>query len=85
MKNKILPTRLQGNYRNSLGGFSNTSHGLFAAERVRNDREANTKHGPVVRNLDNFKQRVNPYPMDTVQSKLKTPEFYRLDRNLSAG
>ena len=33
MKNKILPTCLQGNYRDSLGEFSNTSYGVFGAER----------------------------------------------------
>ena len=33
-KNKILPTCLQGNYRDSLGEFSNTSYGVFGAERV---------------------------------------------------
>ena len=27
MKNKILPTCLQGNYGDSLGEFSNTSYG----------------------------------------------------------
>ena len=32
MKNKILPTCLQGNYRDSLGEFSNTSYGVFEAE-----------------------------------------------------
>ena len=34
MGNKILPICLQGNYRNSLGEFSNTSHGVFGAETV---------------------------------------------------
>ena len=34
MKNKILQTCLQGNYRDSLGEFSNTSYGVFGAERV---------------------------------------------------
>ena len=36
MKNKILPTCLQGNYRDSLGEFNNTrmSYGMFRAERV---------------------------------------------------
>ena len=34
MKNKTLPTFLQGNYRESSGEFSNTSHGVFGAERV---------------------------------------------------
>ena len=34
-KNKILPTSLQGNYGNSLGEFSNTSYGVFGAERVK--------------------------------------------------
>ena len=32
MKNKILPTCLQGNYRYSLGEFSNTSYGMFGDE-----------------------------------------------------
>ena len=35
MKNRILPTCLRGNYRNSLGEFSNTSCGVFGAERVK--------------------------------------------------
>ena len=36
MKNQILPTCLQGNYRDSLGEFSNTSCGVlgFAAKSV---------------------------------------------------
>ena len=33
MKDKILPTCLQGNYRDSLGEFSNTSYGIIGAER----------------------------------------------------
>ena len=33
MKNKILLTCLQGNYRDSLGEFSNMSYGVFMAER----------------------------------------------------
>ena len=32
MKNKILPTSLQGNYRDSLGEFSNASYGVFGTE-----------------------------------------------------
>ena len=32
MTDKILPTCLQGNYRYSLGEFSNTSYGVFGAE-----------------------------------------------------
>ena len=35
MKNKILPTCLKGNYTDSLGEFSNTSYGVFGAERVK--------------------------------------------------
>ena len=35
MKNKILPTCLQENYRDSLGDFSNTSYGVVGAERVK--------------------------------------------------
>ena len=35
MKNKFLPTCLQGNYRDSLGEFSNTSYGTLEAERVK--------------------------------------------------
>ena len=35
MKNKILPTCLQGDYRDSLGEFNNTSRGMFVAERVK--------------------------------------------------
>ena len=34
MKNKFLPTCLQGNNRDSLGEFSNTSHGELGAGRV---------------------------------------------------
>ena len=34
MKNKIVPTCLQGNYKDSLGEFSNRSHGVFGAKRV---------------------------------------------------
>ena len=40
MKNKILLTCLQGNYRDSLGEFSNKSYGVFGAERV-NTRRSN--------------------------------------------
>ena len=35
MKNKILPTSLRGNFRDSLGEFSNVSYGMFGAERVK--------------------------------------------------
>ena len=35
MKNKTLQTCLQGNYRDSLGEFSNTSYDLFGAERAK--------------------------------------------------
>ena len=35
MKNQILPTCLQGNHRDSLGEFSNTSYGVIGAERVK--------------------------------------------------
>ena len=38
MKNKILPTCLRGNYRDSLGEFSNTSCGVFGAERVKQEK-----------------------------------------------
>ena len=38
MKNKILPTSLQGNYRDSLGEFNNTSYGVFVAKRVKQNR-----------------------------------------------
>ena len=34
MKNKFLSSCSQGNYRDSLGDFSNASYGLFGAERV---------------------------------------------------
>ena len=34
MKNKILPSNLQGNYGDSLGEFSNTSYGVVVAEKV---------------------------------------------------
>ena len=42
MKNKILPTCSQGNYRDILGEFSNTSHGVFEAERI-NIQKSNTE------------------------------------------
>ena len=35
MKNKVLPTCSHGNYRDSLGEFSNTSYNVFEAERVK--------------------------------------------------
>ena len=35
MKNHILSNCLQGNYRGNLGEFSNTSDGVFGAERVK--------------------------------------------------
>ena len=35
MENKILPTCLEGNYRDSLGEFSKTSYSVFGAERVK--------------------------------------------------
>ena len=35
LKNKLLPTSLQGNNRDSLGEFSSTSYGEFAAESVK--------------------------------------------------
>ena len=35
MKNKILPICLEGNYRGSLGEFSNTLHGVLGADRVK--------------------------------------------------
>ena len=34
MKNKILPTCLQRNYRNSLREFSKTLYGVLGAEKV---------------------------------------------------
>ena len=35
MKNKILPTYLQGNYRDSLGEFSSISYDIFGAEIIK--------------------------------------------------
>ena len=35
MKNKILQTCLQGNYRDSLGEFNHISYGVFGAKRVK--------------------------------------------------
>ena len=35
MKNKILPTCLQGNNGDSLGELSKTSNGIVGAERVK--------------------------------------------------
>ena len=37
MKNQTLPTCLQGNYRDSLGEFSNMSYGMIWAGRVKHD------------------------------------------------
>ena len=37
MKNKILSTCLQGNYRDSLGEFSNTSNRVLRAESVKTE------------------------------------------------
>ena len=37
MKNNLVPTCLQRNYRDSLGEFSNTSYGVFGADTVKND------------------------------------------------
>ena len=42
------------------------------------------ERGWIVRRLDNFIQRINPYPRDIAQSKLRTRLFYPLDRDLSA-
>ena len=39
MKNNILPTCSQGNHRNSLGIFSNTSYDVFWAENVKSRGE----------------------------------------------
>ena len=36
-QNKIVRACLLGRYRDSLGEFSNTSHGVFGAERVNYD------------------------------------------------
>ena len=35
MKNKTLPTYLQGNYRDSLGEFISISYDIFGAEIVK--------------------------------------------------
>ena len=35
IKDKILPTCFQGNYRDSLGEFSNTSSGMFGSKSVK--------------------------------------------------
>ena len=35
MKNLILPACLHGNYRDSLGEFSNTSYFVFGAEMLK--------------------------------------------------
>ena len=50
VKNKILPTCSQGNFRDDLGEFSNTSYGVFRAERVKVYRDSlgefsNTSYG----------------------------------------
>ena len=37
MKNKILSTCLQGNYKDSKGEFSNASYDVFGAERVKDE------------------------------------------------
>ena len=49
MKNKILPTCLQGNYGDSLGEFSNTSYGAFEAERVEGVHRDTYRYGFVSR------------------------------------
>ena len=35
MRNKALPTSLQGNYGDSLGEFNNASYGVIGAMRVK--------------------------------------------------
>ena len=45
MKNKILPTCLQGNCGDSLGEFSNTSYGIVGAERVKLQEHSLQIHG----------------------------------------
>ena len=44
MKSIILPACLQGNYRNSLGEFRNTSCGVFATERVKLELFSDCQH-----------------------------------------
>ena len=45
MKNTILPTCLQGNYRDSLGEFSNiTTYGVVGAEMVKLDKGLANRH-----------------------------------------
>ena len=38
MKNKILSTYLQGNYRQFIGEFSSASYGMFGTGRVNNNK-----------------------------------------------
>ena len=38
MKNKILPTCLQGNYGDNLGELRDTSYGIIGAERVKQNQ-----------------------------------------------
>ena len=45
MTNKIFPTCFQGNYRDSLGEFSNTSYGVFAADGVKLKNKLRLKAG----------------------------------------
>ena len=43
MKNKILPTCLQGNYEDSLGEFSIALYGAVGTERVKGEQQAVSK------------------------------------------
>ena len=55
MKNKRLPSCLQGNYGDSLGEFCNTSYGVVGAERV--NQEKNVKNRKK-RNVKRIKRKL---------------------------
>ena len=44
MKNKILPTCLQGNFRDSFGQFNNMSYVVSGAERVKSANLPSLSH-----------------------------------------
>ena len=48
MKNKIVPTCLQRNYRYSLGEFSNTSYGVFGATGLKTRVQDKIVHNIII-------------------------------------
>ena len=69
MKNKILPICLQGNYRDSLGEFSDTLNGAFGAERVNEQQE--TQHLTVNWYIKKLNLVSKPKP----NHKMLTPQY----------